>query len=185
MGFRRTRNRVRVDPWTFDLSTAGKSTAGKSTMGRSAGGTAGSGSRAVPRRRRPAPAGRCRRPGQLGAGTARRRAARSGRAAARPVPAPGGSPAAPPGVTGVRGAQLVPGYEAVVALATAARALDRLVSAPPDPADHGHQRTGTRGSSPASIPSSWPPRGTPAGRSSEPDPDAVVVDDGAGQPDEV
>src|SRR5262249_18930637 len=32
-------------------------------------------------------------------------------------------------------AQLVPGYEAVVALATAARALDRLVSAPPDPAD--------------------------------------------------
>src|SRR5436190_4515902 len=28
-----------------------------------------------------------------------------------------------------------PGYEAVVALATAARALDRLVSAPPDPAD--------------------------------------------------
>jgi hypothetical protein len=32
-------------------------------------------------------------------------------------------------------AQLVPGYEAVVALATAARALDRLISARPDPAD--------------------------------------------------
>jgi hypothetical protein len=31
--------------------------------------------------------------------------------------------------------QLIPAYEAVVALATAARELDRLVSAPPDPAD--------------------------------------------------
>jgi len=52
---------------------------------------------------------------------------------ARPVPA--GPPAARELAEFLVPAQLVPGLEAVMALATAAHALDRLVSAPPDAAD--------------------------------------------------